>query len=670
MPPVAWVSLCATGSPCSGPTSSPAARAASAASAATRAPSASSVTIALIAGFSRSIRSRCASSSSRAEMSRLRRSAASSVAGCVQRSSLTAVTRRACHAPTAWRRDAQGTMVPMDDDEQGATFESLGLRPELLAALAALGYEEPTPIQREAIPPLVDGRDLLGQAATGTGKTAAFALPVLQRLPADRAGGAPFALVLVPTRELAVQVSEALHKYGRNLGARVLPVYGGAPIGRQLRTLEAGVDVVVATPGRALDLVQRGALALGEVATVVLDEADEMLDMGFAEDLEALLAETPEERQTVLFSATMPRRLDALARRHPRDPARITLGREAAPPGERPRIRQTAYVVPRSAKPAALGRILDVESPTAAIVFCRTREEVDSLTETLNGRGYRAEALHGGMSQEQRDRVMGRLRGGTAELLVATDVAARGLDIEQLTHVVNYDVPSAPESYVHRIGRVGRAGREGVAVTLAEPREHRMLKTIEKVAGAPITVEKVPTVADLRARRLELTRAALRESLLGDALDSFRVVVETLADEFDLMEVALAAVKLAHEAGGGADDDEEIPQITFRADSGKRGSASRGAGRMERPPRRSSGGPAARLFVGAGREAGIRPGDLVGAITGETGLTGRDIGAIEIHQRFALVEVPESAAEEVVRALRSTMIKGRKATVRRDAGRG
>jgi ATP-dependent RNA helicase DeaD len=548
-----------------------------------------------------------------------------------------------------------------DTSADGTTFDDLGLRPELLGALSTLGYEEPTPIQQEAIPPLVEGRDLLGQAATGTGKTAAFALPVLQRLAPHRTGRPPVALILVPTRELAVQVSEALHRYGRELGARVLPVYGGAPIVRQLRSLESGVDVVVATPGRALDLVQRGSLRLGEVATVVLDEADEMLDMGFAEDLEAILDETPETRQTVLFSATMPRRLDALARRHLRDPVRITIAREKSAAGESPRVRQTAYVVPRAAKPTALGRILDIEAPTAAIVFCRTREEVDALTETLNGRGYRAEALHGGMSQEQRDRVMGRLRGGTADLLVATDVAARGLDIEQLTHVVNYDVPSAPESYVHRIGRVGRAGREGVAITLAEPREHRMVKTIERVAGSPISVQTVPTVADLRARRLDLTRGALRESLLGDDLDRFRVVVETLADEFDLMEVALAAVKLAHEAGGAADDDEEIPQVTFRADTCRRdarGPAPKG--------RRPSGGPAARLFVGAGREAGIRPGDLVGAITGETGLTGRDIGAIEIHQRFALVEVPESAAEEVVQALRATMIKGRKATVRRD----
>lgn len=557
-------------------------------------------------------------------------------------------------------------MEPMDGERDTSTndptFDDLGLRPELLNALSALGYEEPTPIQQEAIPPLVEGRDLLGQAATGTGKTAAFALPILQVLPAHRKERPPIALVLVPTRELAVQVSEALHRYGKDLGARVLPVYGGAPIVRQLRSLESGVDVVVATPGRALDLLNRGSLKLNEVATVVLDEADEMLDMGFAEDLEAILDETPEQRQTVLFSATMPRRLDSLARRHLNDPVRITIGREKAEPGEAPRVRQTAYVVPRAAKPAALGRILDVEAPTAAIVFCRTREEVDTLTETLNGRGYRAEPLHGGMSQEQRDKVMGRLRAGTADLLVATDVAARGLDIEQLTHVVNYDVPSAPESYVHRIGRVGRAGREGVAITLAEPREHRMLKTIEKVAGASISVQQVPTVADLRTRRLDLTRAALRESLLGDDLDRFRVVVETLTDEFDLMEVALAAVKLAHEAGGAVDDEEEIPQVGFRPDNG-----APARGRPDRPARRpSGGGPAARLFVGAGRDAGIRPGDLVGAITGETGLKGRDIGSIEIHQRFALVEVPESAADEVVQALRATMIKGRKATVRRD----
>ncbi|AEM81549.1 DEAD/DEAH box helicase [Streptomyces violaceusniger] len=546
-------------------------------------------------------------------------------------------------------------------------FADLRLRPELLRALAGLGYEEPTPIQREAIPPLLDGRDLLGQAATGTGKTAAFALPVLQRISQDGGGAEPSALVLVPTRELAMQASEAIHRYGRDLGTRVLPVYGGQPIGRQLRALERGVDVVVATPGRALDHIGRGTLRLDSLETLVLDEADEMLDMGFAEDIDAILEGTPADRQTVLFSATMPARIDAMARRHLRGPVRIQIEREKPAPGETPKVRQSAYVVARAQKPAALGRVLDVESPEATIVFCRTRDQVDQLTETLNGRGYRAEALHGGMGQEQRDRVMGRVRGGTADLLVATDVAARGLDIEQLTHVVNYDVPSAPESYVHRIGRVGRAGREGVAITLAEPREHRMLKAIERTTRRQIRVEKVPTVADLRARRLELTRAALQESIVEDDLDRFRVVVETLTDEFDVMDVALAAVKLAHEAGGAAVDEEEIPEVAPRGGRGDR----EGRGAPGRGPRgtRAPAEGMTRLFIGAGRSAGIRPQDLVGAIAGESRLSGRDIGSIEIADRFSLVEVPASAVDEVIRALRGTTLKGRKPIVRRERDR-
>ena len=554
--------------------------------------------------------------------------------------------------------------MSVNASKDGAGFADLALRPELLHALAGLGYEEPTPIQREAIPPLLQGRDLLGQAATGTGKTAAFALPVLQRMSGDGRGAVPVALVLVPTRELAMQVSQAFHRYGRDLGVRVLPIYGGQPIDRQLRVLEHGVDVVVATPGRAIDHIGRGTLRLRGVETIVLDEADEMLDMGFAEDIEAILDGTSEDRQTVLFSATMPSRVDRIARRYLRDPIRIEMGREATAAGTGPLVRQSAYVVTRVHKPAALGRVLDVEAPSAAIVFCRTRDEVDQLTEILNGRGYRAEALHGGMGQEQRDKVMGRLRNATADLLIATDLAARGLDIEQLTHVVNYNVPSAPDAYVHRIGRVGRAGREGVAITLAEPREHRMLTAIERVTKQRITVEKVPTIADLHARRLELTRAALQESLLTDDLERFRVVVETLADEFDVMEVALAAVKLAHESLGSEADDEEIPAVAEVP--GRKRSDLRGAD--ERAGRRGRSRTAAmtRVFLGVGHSTGIRPQDLVGAITGESHLGGRDIGAIEITDRFSLVEVPESAAGEVIAALRRTTIKGKKPTVRRE----
>jgi ATP-dependent RNA helicase DeaD len=558
--------------------------------------------------------------------------------------------------------------VSIAQDDRETTFADLSLRPELQRALGGLGYEEPTPIQREAIPVLLEGRDVVGQAATGTGKTAAFALPLLQRLPSQARGAAPHALVLVPTRELAVQVSEAVHRYGRELGARVLPIYGGQPIGRQLRALGAGVDVVVATPGRALDHLSRGTLDLSGVDVVVLDEADEMLDMGFAEDIEAILASARPDRQTVLFSATMPPRIDGMVRRHLRDPVRIEVGRSAPASGEAPLVRQTAYVVARAHKPAALGRVLDVESPTAAIVFCRTRDEVDQLTDTLNGRGYRAEALHGGMGQEQRDRVMNRLRAQTSDLLVATDVAARGLDIEHLTHVVNYDVPSAPEAYVHRVGRVGRSGREGVAITLAEPREHRMLKTIERVTRQRIAIEKLPTVADLQARRLDLTRAALQERLVDGDLDSYRVVVEALVDEFDLMEVALAAVRLAHEATTGGGDTEEIPQPPSRPTRDRprtAGARTPGPGRRVAGRGRVGGG-SSRVFVGAGRQAGIRPQDLVGAIAGESSVPGKDIGAIEIAERFSLVEVPEAAVDEVVAALRRTNIKGRRTTVRRD----
>ncbi|ASR39620.1 heavy metal transporter [Prauserella marina] len=542
------------------------------------------------------------------------------------------------------------------------------LRAELLTALSELGYEEPTPIQRAAIPSLLAGRDLVGQAATGTGKTAAFALPTLQRITGrgkrDTGKKGPAALVLVPTRELAVQVCEAMHRYGHKMGSRVVPIYGGQPIVRQMKALERGVDVAVATPGRVLDHLARGTLSLSDIEVVVLDEADEMLDMGFAEDIEAILQETPDERQTMLFSATMPPRITGMVRRYLTDPERIELGKKASTDGETAKVRQTAYVVPKGHKPAALGRVLDVEAPTAAVVFCRTREEVDRLTSTLNGRGYRAEALHGGMDQSQRDRVVGRLRSASTDLVVATDVAARGLDIDQLTHVVNFDVPSAPDVYVHRIGRVGRAGREGTAITLAEPREHRMLKTIERVTGQRLAVQKLPTIADLRAQRLEQTRAALWENLQEENLDRFRAVVEPLAEEYDVVEVALAAVKLAHEAGGVVSEEEEIPEVTSWPPDERRGRKDRG-GKEQRRPRAAASGMT-RLFVGVGRHAGVRPQDLVGAIAGESRLRGRDIGAIEIADRFSLVDVPDSAAEDVISALRGSTIKGRKATIRRE----
>ena len=603
-----------------------------------------------------------------------------------------------------------------------SAFAELGLDPRITATLTTLGYEEPTPIQSAAIPVLLEGRDVLGQAATGTGKTAAFTLPLIQRAAlgvevvgrvvegaetddgADDAAidverGGPAVLILVPTRELAMQVGEAVHKYGKGLGMRAVPVYGGQDIRRQLRALERGADVVIATPGRALDHIRRNTLKLGNIRSVVLDEADEMLDMGFAEDLEAILSAAPTTRQTALFSATLAPRIRALAERHLNHPVRVSIPGERSEAGALPRVRQTAYIVSRAHKIAALGRLLDVEAPTLAFVFCRTRTEVDELTETLNGRGYRSEALHGGMSQDQRDRVMRRVRANATDLLIATDVAARGLDVEHVSHVVNYDVPSASDAYVHRIGRTGRAGREGVAITLCEPRERRLLRNIESVTKQKIEISTVPTVADLRARRLELTRGSLEEALLEgeESLETYRVVVNALAAEYDVVDIAAAAVKLADERGRDGDGaEEEIPDIQSverprlaREHRGPRGERDERGGRGERAVRgertfREDRDPRAdrgsrrggrgrqadldvtRVYVGAGRKSGVRPGDLVGAIANEARVDSSNIGAIEIADRFSLVEVPERMAERIIDALRSSTIKGKRVTVRRD----
>ncbi len=532
-------------------------------------------------------------------------------------------------------------------------FATLGLDPRLVDALTALGYEEPTEIQAQAIPLLLEGRDLIGQAATGTGKTAAFALPLLQTLAkAERKRGAPGALILVPTRELAMQVAEAVHRYGRALGITALPVYGGAAMDGQLRALKRGVDVVVATPGRALDHIQRKSLKLDTLGTVVLDEADEMMDMGFAEDLDAILAATPVERQTVLFSATMAPRVSAIAAKYLRDPVRVNIAHERLSHTEAPRVRQEAYMVARAHKGAALSRVLDIEQPASAMIFCRTRTEVDELTESLTARGVRASSLHGGHNQAQRDRVMAAFRAKTVEVLVATDVAARGLDVKHVSHVINYDVPAAAESYVHRIGRTGRAGREGVAITFAEPREHRQLRLIESETRQKIIVKPVPTVADLRALRLEALQARLRDAIVEGQFEGMRTVVETLAGEFDIMDVAAAAVRLL--AAPQSDDVEEIPDPKAPKPSKVRANAP---------------GPRERLFIGGGRKLKIRPGDIVGAIVTHSSLDAKSLGSIVIQDRHSLIDVPAGSAQEVIDALQRTGIKGKKLLIRKDSKR-
>ncbi len=559
---------------------------------------------------------------------------------------------------------------------QATTFASLGLSPEVLAALDALGYEEPTPIQVQAIPRLLQGSDVIGRAATGTGKTAAFALPLVERLDAERQGVQ--ALILAPTRELAVQVAEATHKYGARRGLRVLAVYGGQAIDRQLRELRRGVHVVVGTPGRILDHIRRRSLDLSGVSYVVLDEADEMLDMGFIEDIDTILEETPQGRQTALFSATFPPRIAELAEKHMTEPVRVTVRQEQL---ETPLVRQVAYVVPRPYKLEALTRILDLEAPTSAILFCRTRTEVDELTEALGVRGYRPEALHGGLNQVQRDRVMKRFRDGTADLLIATDVAARGLDVEHVSHVINYDIPQTPDVYVHRIGRTGRAGREGTAITLAQPREQFLLRGIERVVGRQIERGRVPTAADLRARRMELLRSAICETIEEGEYDAYREAVASLAEQFDPLEIAAAAAKLAADATRGEEPESEIeiPQWDSRNDRGPRdGGEGRGPrGRQDRyegggregggrPPRGlRGGGETTRLFIGVGRRRGIRPADIVGALAGETGIPGEAIGAIEIADQFTVVEVGSQYADQVLDRMRNATIKGRPVSIRR-----
>jgi len=555
----------------------------------------------------------------------------------------------------------------------------LGLEASLLTTLETLGYEEPTPIQREAIPPLLTGKDLLGQAATGTGKTAAFTLPLLQRI-AHGSKAKPAALILVPTRELAIQVSEAVQRYGKELRTSVLAIYGGQAIGPQFQALRRGVDVVVATPGRALDHIRRQTLKLNQVHIVVLDEADEMLDMGFAEDLDAILEQTPAAKQTALFSATMPPRIKSIAHRHLKQAVEITIAKEPVKAGAAPRVQQTAYVVTRQYRGAALARVLDVACPKSALIFCRTRVEVDEVTSMLNGRGHRAEAIHGGMSQPQRDRVMNAFRTGQTELLVATDVAARGLDIPSVSHVINYDLPSSAEVYVHRIGRTGRAGREGAAITILDPREQRLLRSIEQHTKGRVTVLPVPSVGDLLAKRLERTRAAIQEAMEAEDIDEFKGVVNAMSASGDLSTIAAAAMKLIFRAQGGERVEPEIPAMPVRQhepyrpmhrsmgrpDDRYRDAQGRSGERrpMGRPVRGGRAAGMARVYVGAGWSAGIRTGDLVGAIANEAKVNSNVLGGIEVLDRFSLVEVPEALVQKIIDVLGRARIKGQKVPVR------
>ncbi|MES2460033.1 MAG: DEAD/DEAH box helicase [Armatimonadota bacterium] len=440
--------------------------------------------------------------------------------------------------PRADRPSAPAEPEPIEEPLL-TSFDDLGLSEVIRKAVADAGFESPTPIQARSIPVLLAGKDLIGQAQTGTGKTAAFALPMIEHV--DPNARYPQALVMVPTRELAVQAAGQIQLLSKGLGLRVVPVYGGQPIDRQFRALKDGAHIVVGTPGRVQDHIRRGSLDLSRTSFCALDEADEMLAFGFIEDIETILAELPEKRQVALFSATMPPRIANLAKKFMPDAETVAI-RSLRRTVET--VEQSYYEVPPGKKQDALARVLDMETPGPTIVFCRTKAETDALAEGLRLRGYSADALHGDMAQAERDRVMRRFREGLADLLVATDVAARGLDIDTVTHVINYDLPWDVEQYIHRIGRTGRAGRTGDAITLIEPRERRNLRMIEQMTGAKISPARIPTVADISARRREVFQDTLRARLEKSESDGQIRMVEDLSTEFPPAEIAAVALQM------------------------------------------------------------------------------------------------------------------------------
>jgi ATP-dependent RNA helicase DeaD len=526
------------------------------------------------------------------------------------------------------------------------TFKSLGLSVPLLETLAQLGYEAPTPIQARTIPALLAGRDLIGQAQTGTGKTAAFALPILQQL--DLKSKATQALVLAPTRELAVQVSEAMHSYAKKLdGVTVLPVYGGAPIFGQMKHLQRGAHVVVGTPGRLIDHLDRGTLDLAKVRMVVLDEADEMLKMGFIDEVERMLSLVPKPRQVALFSATMPEPIARIAQRHLVNPERVEIEHHGI---SAPDIEQRFLNVAEGQKLEVLTQMLELEEADAVLIFRRTKNGAAELAEKLGGRGFVAEAMHGDMKQAERESVIRRLRGGKIDIVVATDVAARGLDVELITHVVNYDIPNDVEAYVHRIGRTGRAGRSGVATLFITPRERRMMREIERFTGTQIKPMKMPSRADVAARRVAVFKETLRKELQAGELDLYVEIVTQLADEgpFDMADVAAAAARLAHGTRAVGTPVAEAPAPAPR----------------EKAPARDDDEDKVRLSMALGKRDGIRPADVVGSIANEAGISGSEIGPIEIRDEITYVSIPLRYRDDVLAKLGGTRFRGRPVNLR------
>jgi ATP-dependent RNA helicase DeaD len=516
-------------------------------------------------------------------------------------------------------------------------FYEFGLSDEILKSLSDMGFEEPTQIQKLAIPPLMMGRDVIGMAQTGTGKTAAFGIPIVEKNIRGRLRK-PCALVLVPTRELAMQVAQEMNRLGKDKGFVSIPIYGGQSIERQIKSLLKGIDLVVGTPGRLIDHIQRKTLVLSEVSSVVLDEADEMLNMGFIDDIETILKETPPTRQTMLFSATMPAQIVRISKKYMSSPKKVGVDAKELVVAK---INQVFYEVRRDDKIRALTRIIDVQAPELTLIFCHTKREVDDLSGRLHQMGYDAGAIHGDFTQSYREEIMRQFKGGELDILVATDVAARGLDINDVTHVINYSIPQNPEAYVHRIGRTGRAGKSGIAITFVTPREYTQLRLIEKTAGTKIAKGQLPSGKQAReAKAQELTGSL--ESVIREGKHKELVpLVGELSEKFEPQEVAAAALSMV--AGDlGADGEAE---------------ESKG---QEAPE--ASG--MTRLFLTIGKRHKFKVGDIVRTISEKSSMPGQSIGKVAVFDKYSFVEVPADMAEQVIGSINDMMVGGRKVTVK------
>ncbi len=567
-------------------------------------------------------------------------------------------------------------------------FEELGLNEKIVRAITDMGFEEGTPIQAKAIPVQMEGQDIIGQAQTGTGKTAAFGIPLLQKM--DPKNKKLQALVLCPTRELAIQVAEEIRSLAKYLhGIKVLPIYGGQDIGRQIRSLRDGVQIIIGTPGRVMDHMRRKTVKPDQVHTVVMDEADEMLNMGFLEDMETILGQLPKERQTILFSATMPDAIMKIARTFQKEPQIVRVVKKELTV---PKVTQYYYEVKPKTKVEVMCRLLDLYAPKLSVAFCNTKRQVDVLVEELQGRGYFAEGLHGDLKQVQRDRVMNSFRNGRTEILVATDVAARGIDVDDVEAVFNYDIPQDDEYYVHRIGRTGRAGREGIAFSLVVGREVYKLRDIQRYCKTKILPQAVPSLDDITEIKAEKVLGQVKEVIEDMDLSRMIRIVEKklLEEDYTSLDLAAALLRLnmGEENQDIIDDYREARSLDDleRYSRGGRGSknyggreSGRGYGKRRLGEgleargahgRRNRAAEMATLFLNVGKDQNVKSGDILGAVAGESGIPGKWIGSIDMYDKYTFVEVPKDCAEEVLECMKRVKIRGKSVKAERANRRG